>query len=413
MVVMQKHIKLMFGFLGLLFASSLALLPDVTLAMLSVVLAIGLNLILFRILKPFKSFTISREVDKHRLIPPAEFNTTLNMRYEGSFPATASVEYECQSLDLNVNTGTMVFRPGEDYNLNHNLKAMRRGLHTISNTKVTVKDWLLLSGKTINFDDEEEILVLPHLYPFATPPEATGAGMIGVVSSSKRGRSSEVWGLREYEPGDDYKIIAWKAMAKSPDHKPQSKIMAGEVGPATTVIVDMGKDMGLPNGDGTNLDIAADIAASLCYNFVERGTRTGLAFFDNKMRLLVRPGRSDAHVDSMIRHLAIVEPSLDKFLVTNLAKTYLQLSTSEFGRSFVLILGRTDDRLLDSYIPKIQTTRDLVVVIIHNDSTKSRAEEIQQAAHKVGVTTFLTSAETVKDTVAALERWAYASTQRA
>ena len=53
MVVMQKHIKLMFGFLGLLFASSLALLPDATLAMLSVVLAIGLNLVLFRILKPF------------------------------------------------------------------------------------------------------------------------------------------------------------------------------------------------------------------------------------------------------------------------------------------------------------------------------------------------------------------------
>jgi len=410
---MQKHIRLMIGFLGLLLLTSLALLPEATLAMLGVFLAVGLNLILFSVLRPFRNFTITRSVDKHQLIPPADIKTTLNMRYDGQFPTNASVEFECKSLDLDVNTGTIVFRPGQDYVLTQTLTALRRGVHTISNTKVTIKDWLLLSGKTLTFNDAEEILVLPHIYPFATPPEATGSGVLGVVSSIKRGRSSEVWGIREYQPGDDYKIIAWKAMAKSPDHKPMSKIMAGEVGPAITVILDIGKDGALPNGDDTTLDIGADIAASLCYNFVQRGTRTGLAFFDNKMRTLIRPSKGEAHIDSVLRHLALVQPSLDKFLITNLSKTYLQLSSAEFGNSFVLILGRLDDRLIDSYIPKIKTARDLVVVIVHNETNQDRAEQIQEAAQKVGVTCLLASAETVRGTIGSLERWAYATTQRA
>ncbi|MFB3042983.1 MAG: DUF58 domain-containing protein [Nitrososphaerales archaeon] len=410
---MQKHIRLMIGFLGLLLLTSLALLPEATLAMLGVFLAVGLNLILFSVLRPFRNFTITRSVDKHQLIPPADIKTTLNMRYDGQFPTNASVQFECKSLDLDVNTGTIVFRPGQDYVLTQTLAAVRRGVHTISNTKVTIKDWLLLSGKTLTFNDAEEILVLPHIYPFATPPEATGSGVLGVVSSIKRGRSSEVWGIREYQPGDDYKIIAWKAMAKSPDHKPMSKIMAGEVGPAITVILDIGKDGALPNGDDTTLDIGADIAASLCYNFVQRGTRTGLAFFDNKMRTLIRPSKGEAHIDSVLRHLALVQPSLDKFLITNLSKTYLQLSSTEFGNSFVLILGRLDDRLIDSYIPKIKTARDLVVVIVHNETNQDRAEQIQEAAQKVGVTCLLASAETVRGTIGSLERWAYATTQRA
>ena len=77
-------------------------------------------------------------------------------------------------------------------------------------------------------------------------------------------------------------------MAKSPEHKPKSKIMAGEEGQAITVIVDIGKDMELPNGDNSNLDIAADIAASLTYNFIKRGTRSGLIFFDTRARMIFK-----------------------------------------------------------------------------------------------------------------------------
>ena len=409
---MKSYNRLLVNLFGLLVIASLTFLTDVTLAVLSVTLAIALNIILFRFLKPFNKFEVKREIDKTQVMPPAELKTNLKIRYDGSIPANSKVEFSCKTLGIDINTGIVVFDPRQDYNLTKTFKVTKRGLHKISSTKVTIMDWLLLSGKTFVFDDEQEILVLPHIYPFASTPESMGAGILGIVASTKRGRSSEIWGIREYEPGDDYKIISWKAMAKSPDHKPMTKIMAGEVGSAITVVLDVGKDMGLQNGEDMSIDIGADIAASLCYNYIRRGTDTGLILFDNRLRTLVKPNRGDVHIDSLLRYLAQVQPSLDKFIVTNFTKTIQQLP-ADYGRKLVLIIGRVDDLLLDSFIPRISLNKDLIVVIMHNESTKARAEQIQVATKNAGVPVLLTTANTVRQTMDELEKWSYAALARA
>lgn len=409
---MKSYNRLLLNLFGLLVIASLTFLTDITLAVLSVMLAIALNIILFRFLKPFNKFKVKREIDKTQVMPPAELKTNLKIRYDGSIPANSKVEFLCRTLGIDVNTGIVAFNPGQDYNLIKTFKVTKRGLHKISNTKVTIMDWLLLSGKTFVFDDEQEILVLPHIYPFASAPESLGAGILGIVASTKRGRSSEIWGIREYEPGDDYKVISWKAMAKSPDHKPKTKIMAGEVGSAITVVLDVGKDMGLQNGDDMSIDIGADIAASLCYNYIRRGTDTGLILFDNKLRTIVKPNRGDVHIDSLLRYIAQVQPSLDKFIVTNFTKTIQQLP-ADYGHKLVLIIGRVDDLLLDSFIPRIALNKNLIVVIVHNEITKARAEQIQTSAESAGVSVLLATAGTVRQTMDELEKWSYAAFARA
>jgi uncharacterized protein (DUF58 family) len=408
---MKPHIRLILTLFGLLVFASLTFLTDITLAVLSVFLGVTLNMILFKFLKPFNRFSVKREIDKTQVIPPAELKTTLKIRYDGSIPANAKVEFDCKTLNLVINTGIVVFNPGQDYILTKSFKVIRRGLHKISKTKVTVMDWLLISGKIFNFQDEQEILVLPHIYPFSTAPESLGAGILGIVASTKRGRSSEIWGIRDYQPGDDYKIISWKSMAKSPDHKPMTKIMAGEVGSAITVILDIGKDMGMQNGEDISLDLGADVAASLCYNYIRRGTDTGLILFDNKLRTIVKPDRGDAQIDSILRYLAQVQPSLDKFIVSNFTKIVQQLPP-DYGKKFVLIIGRTDDLLLDTFIPKIALNKNLIVVVVHTELNKVRAEQIQSAAKSAGVPVILTTAGTVRETIDGLERWSYAVVAR-
>ena len=409
---MRSYNRLILNLFLLLLIASLTFLTDATLAALSVFLSVSLNIVVFRILKPFNKFNVRREIDKTQVVPPAELTTSLKIRYEGSFPANSKVEFSCKTLNLDINTGIVVFNPRQDYNLVKSFKVTKRGLHKLSRTKVTIMDWLLISGKTFIFDDEQEILVLPHIYPFTTAAESLGAGIIGVVAPNKRGRSSEIWGIRDYQAGDEYKVISWKAMAKSPDHKPKTKIMAGEVGSAITVVLDTGKDMGVQNGEDTSLDVGADIAASLCYNFVRRGTDTGLLIFDNRLRTLLKPDRGDVHIDSLLRHLAQVQPSLDKFIMTSLTKTVQQLP-AEYGRKLVLVLGRTDDLLLDSYIPRLALNKDLIVVIVHTEVNKTRAEQIQKSAKNAGVPVVLATANTVRQTIEALEKWSYAAIARA
>ena len=60
---MKKHIRLLIGFFGLLTICSLALLPNATLSMLSVMFALCINLVLFNYLKPANNFEVTRVFD--------------------------------------------------------------------------------------------------------------------------------------------------------------------------------------------------------------------------------------------------------------------------------------------------------------------------------------------------------------
>ena len=162
---MEPHNKLMLTFIIILFLGGATLLPDVAIALLSVVLAVGINLILFHMLRPFDKFEVDRTIDRTKVSPPADLNTTISLKYDGRFPATANVSFECRSLNLVVNTGTSVFTPGQSFESTFSIKADKRGVHKLSNTTVNVKDWLMLSGRKLEFDNETEILVLPHVYP--------------------------------------------------------------------------------------------------------------------------------------------------------------------------------------------------------------------------------------------------------
>ena len=90
---MKKHIRLLIGFFGLLTICSLALLPNATLSMLSVMFALCINLVLFKYLKPSNNFEVTRVFDKYQVMPPADIHTSLEMKYTGRFPANASVSY--------------------------------------------------------------------------------------------------------------------------------------------------------------------------------------------------------------------------------------------------------------------------------------------------------------------------------
>jgi len=69
--------------------------------------------------------------------------------------------------------------------------------------------------------------------------------------------------------------------------------------------------------------------------------------------------------------------------------------------------------LLDSYIPRLALNKDLIVVIVHTEVNKTRAEQIQKSAKNAGVPVVLATANTVRPTIEALERWSYAAIARA
>ena len=79
---------------------------------------------------------------------------------------------------------------------------------------------------------------------------ATGVSeqRVGVHSLRQRGLGGDLRELREYVPGDPFKLIAWKATARSPNGRPLVKELERETLRVHYLILDIGVTMreGMP-----------------------------------------------------------------------------------------------------------------------------------------------------------------------
>ncbi|HEY4699498.1 MAG TPA: DUF58 domain-containing protein [Nitrososphaerales archaeon] len=405
---MKKSVQLTTSLLLLLAMASFTLIPEITLAVLAVFLAVGLNLIIFRIINPHKGFKVIRQLDKRQITVGENVGVAMNLTFKGSFPIMSELTFGCKTLGLDFNTGPLVLKSSETSTYNYSFVAKRRGAHIISPVELDIKDWLLLTERKLTVTDQEEILILPHIYPLRSDViAAIGSRIQGLSASSGIGRSSEIWGLKEYHPGDDYRLIAWKTMAKAHDNIPMTKVTVGEVGPSITVLVDIGEDMKEPNGEYSNLDVAADLAASLCFNLIKGQVKTGLIFYDNKFSKVLKPERSSKQLDLILHHLAYVQPSVGKFRIATLAKEFFP---TDFGSTFILIVGRLGDVLPSTFVndlSKMKIHHQIILILIHTEESRHIAENIQTAANSAGVRTLLSTSTSVRETLSSLERIAY------
>lgn len=63
---------------------------------------------------------------------------------------------------------------------------------------------------------------IPSVY-LEIPGRQRRVAKIAEKGSTRRSLGTEITGIREYIPGDDYRMIAWKSMAKSPTFSPMTK----------------------------------------------------------------------------------------------------------------------------------------------------------------------------------------------
>ncbi len=144
-------------------------------------------------------------------------------------------------------------------------------------------------------DGQDTAIVYPRTdLPVAVPP------MLGVGDahgSTRRGTGDELYALRDYRPGDDYRRIAWKASAK------RGELIMREM--ATGSITDV--DLYFPNVAGKKkrdprFESTLDVAASVALRLMERGFSVGLTTLNEQ----VQPGTGATHARRLLHVLALV-----------------------------------------------------------------------------------------------------------
>ncbi len=130
--------------------------------------------------------------------------------------------------------------------------------------------------------------------------------LAGGYRSSVRGGGSEFEESRPYEPGDDVRSIDWNATART--GTPYVKRFREERDQTLLLALDTSASMAFAGPGRSKAAAAAHCAALLAAAALHVGDRVGLVGFDVAPRVLLPPGRGDAHALRLMRALLASPP---------------------------------------------------------------------------------------------------------
>ena len=137
----------------------------------------------------------------------------------------------------------------------------------------------------------------------------------GRHQSPFKGASQEFTEYREYNPGDELRLIDWKAYGRTDRYI--VKLFEKETDMNCYLLVDASASMAFGGkgyeqhfgkGDLSKFDYAATLAAALAYLTIRQGDRVGLTLFDTKVRSHHVAGATFTHLYTLLNSLESCKP---------------------------------------------------------------------------------------------------------
>lgn len=165
------------------------------------------------------------------------------------------------------------------------LRAAQAGQWALHGAALTLSDPLGLFAVEAYFPSPLPIKVLPRTGPRATPPPmriSVGAPdeRLGVHTLRHRGLGGELRELRDYSPGDPFKLIAWKASARAPLGRLLVRDLDRETLLTHYLLLDIGASMREGPPGHTKLDHALELCQHYARAVLEGGDSVGLITYD-------------------------------------------------------------------------------------------------------------------------------------
>ena len=176
--------------------------------------------------------------------------------------------------------------PGETTRVRYVLRCPLRGHYSIGPISIRYRDSFNLFSQEMYVDHRSDLIVFPQvreieeaLVRSRTPKMYTGATTLRTP-----GPGTEFFSLREYVPGDPFKIINWKAFART-----GQLIVNEKCRDAVTdvfILVDSRDISRIGTVLKNPLEVGTVAAASLASYFIKRRDSVALAVYDDRLSFL-------------------------------------------------------------------------------------------------------------------------------
>ena len=137
----------------------------------------------------------------------------------------------------------------------------------------------------------------------------------GEYHSVFKGRGMAFSEVREYQPGDDIRLIDWNVTARN--GSPFIKIFEEERELTVYLLVDISKSGEFGSQNQLKQEFAAEIASVLGFSAIKNNDKVGLILFSNDIEKYVVPKKGKSHVLRVIRELLYNTPKGNKTSIKN------------------------------------------------------------------------------------------------
>ena len=130
--------------------------------------------------------------------------------------------------------------------------------------------------------------------------------LAGSYQSVFKGRGMAFEEVRQYQPGDDIRLIDWNVSARMNDI--YVKLFVEEREMTVMLVVDMSASGLFGTGEQIKREMAAEMAAVVAFSAIKNNDRVGLIIFTDQVEKFVPPKKGKKHVLRVITEILTFQP---------------------------------------------------------------------------------------------------------
>jgi uncharacterized protein (DUF58 family) len=183
--------------------------------------------------------------------------------------------------------------------------------------------------------------------------------LAGEYHSVFKGRGMEFDEVREYQPGDETRMIDWNVTARS--GRPYVKRYVEERELTLFFLIDLSASGTFGSAEKTKNEVAAEICALLAFSAIKNNDKVGLIVFTDQIELFVPPKKGSSHVLRIIRDLLCFTPSRSR---TNIALGLEHLGRLTEKRAVVFLISDFQASEYEEAMRVVGRRHDLIAIAV-------------------------------------------------
>mgnify|MGYP001627120238 CR=1 FL=1 len=192
---------------------------------------------------------------------------------------------------------------------------------------------------------------------------------LGAYESIFKGQGLEFEEVREYQPGDDVRMIDWNVTARM--GKPYVKKFRHERELRVFVVVDISPSLHFGTQGKLKSELAAEVAAALILAAIRSNDRVGLLLFTDRVEKFIPPRKGIRHAHRLIRDLLFTRPQ-GHGTDLSVALEFLRRLTRR-RRSVIFLFTDLHAQAYESNLKKLVARHEVLALVLRDRRERSLA----------------------------------------